>query len=303
MKPLIINIQKCSIHDGPGIRTTVFFKGCPLNCLWCHNPESQNFKIDFMYDPEKCTHCMTCMEKCEHDAIYTENKKLIRLENKCELCGTCIDWCLSGSRELVGKEYELPALVRELEKDSMFYEESGGGVTLSGGEVMCQDIDYLDALVNRLHDKDIDVAIDTCGYAPRENFERIYPKVDRFLYDIKLADDELHKKFTGKSNKIIIDNLKYLNSVGANINIRIPLIEGVNVDGENREIQRIIDVLKPLKISAVSLLPYHNIMEHKYCKLDKDFQCSDFKKPDTEKLEEIKNLFLINNFNNVKIGG
>lgn len=303
MKPLIINIQKCSIHDGPGIRTTVFFKGCPLSCLWCHNPESQNFKIDFMYDPEKCTHCFTCMEKCGHNAICTENEKLIRLEDKCELCGTCIDWCLSGSRELVGTEYELSELVRELEKDYMFYEESGGGVTLSGGEVMCQDIEYLEKLVNRLHDKDIDIAIDTCGYAPQDNFKRIYSKVDRFLYDIKLADDELHKKFTGKSNKTIIENLKYLNSVGANINIRIPLIEGVNVDKNNEEIEKIIEILKPLKISAVSLLPYHNIMEHKYCKLDKKYQCSDFKKPDNEKLEEIKNLFLINNFNNVKIGG
>nr|WP_307760124.1 trans-4-hydroxy-L-proline dehydratase activase [uncultured Peptostreptococcus sp.] len=303
MKPLIINIQKCSIHDGPGIRTTVFFKGCPLSCAWCHNPESQNFQVDFMYDPEKCTHCYTCVEKCEHDAICVKDGKLLRLEDECELCGTCLDWCLSGSRELVGDEYSVTELVKEIEKDSMFYEESGGGVTLSGGEVMCQNIEYLDKLIDRLHDKDIDIAIDTCGYAPKENFEKLYPKVDRFLYDIKLVDEDLHKKFTGKSNDLILDNLKYLDSVGANINIRIPLIEGVNVDEDNKEIERIIELLKPLRISAVSLLPYHNIMEHKYCKLDKKYRCSEFKKPSTEKLEEIKNLFLINNFNNVKIGG
>ena len=303
MKPLIINIQKCSIHDGPGIRTTVFFKGCPLSCAWCHNPESQNFQVDFMYDPEKCTHCYTCVEKCEHSAVCVKDGKLLRLEDKCELCGTCLDWCLSGSRELVGDEYSISELVKEIEKDSVFYEESGGGVTLSGGEVMCQDIDYLEKLINRLNDKDIDIAIDTCGYAPRESFEKIYPKVDRFLYDIKLVDKDLHKRFTGKSNELILDNLRYLSSVGANINIRIPLIEGVNVDEENKEVKKIIDLLKTLKISAVSLLPYHNIMEHKYCKLDKEYKCSEFKKPSTEKLEEIKNLFLMNNFSNVKIGG
>lgn len=303
MKPLVLNIQKCSIHDGPGIRTTVFFKGCPLDCTWCHNPESQNYKVDFMYDPEKCTHCYTCIEKCEHDAICLKEGKLVRLDDKCELCGTCLDWCLAGSRELVGDEYEASELIKELEKDSMFYEESGGGVTLSGGEVMCQDMDYIEKLIRGLHNKGIDVAIDTCGYAAQENFEKIYPIVDRFLYDIKLADEDLHKKFTGKSNSLILNNLKYLNSVDANINIRIPLIEGVNIDKDNIEIKRIIEILKPLKISSINLLPYHNIMEHKYKKLEKEYKCDTFRKPSDEKLEEIKKLFLDNNFSNVKIGG
>lgn len=303
MKPLIINIQKCSIHDGPGIRTTIFFKGCPLQCAWCHNPESQHYGIDFMYNPEKCTHCYTCIEKCSAHAVCLNDGILSRIENKCELCGNCIDWCLSGSRELVGDEYSIGELVKEIEKDYMFYEESGGGVTLSGGEVMCQDINFLMSLIDRLHDKDINIAIDTCGYAKRENFEKIYPKVDSFLYDIKLVDDELHQKFTGKSNVIILDNLRYLSSVGANINIRIPLIEGVNVSDDNSEILKIISVLKPLNISAINLLPYHNIMEHKYKKLDMEYQCSEFKKPSNEKLEEIKDLFLANNFKNVKIGG
>ena len=256
-----------------------------------------------MYDPEKCMHCYKCVEKCEHKAICIEEGCLVRIEDKCELCGVCLDWCLTGSREFVGDEYNISKLVKEIEKDSIFYEESGGGVTLSGGEVMCQDMDYICELAEKLHNKGIDIAIDTCGYAPKENFERIVPLADRFLFDIKLVDNELHKKFTDKSNDLILENLKYLNSVGANINIRIPLIEGVNVDDKNNEVRKIIELLKPMNISSVNLLPYHNIMEHKYCKLGMKYQGEVFKKPSPEKLEEIKNLFLINNFNNVKIGG
>lgn len=303
MKPLILNIQKCSIHDGPGIRTTVFFKGCPLTCVWCHNPESQNYKIDFMYDSEKCAHCYRCMSKCNHDAICIKDNKLIRLEDNCALCATCLDYCLTGSRELVGKEYDLKTLIKELEKDQMFYEESNGGVTLSGGEVMCQDIEYIHKLVSSLKDKDIHVCIDTCGYAPTENFEKIYNFVDTFLYDIKLVDSDKHKEFTGKPNDLIMKNLRFLNSVGANINIRIPMIVGVNCDEDFSEILKIIEVVKEINASQVNLLPYHNIMEHKYTKLDMEYKGCSLQKPDEKYLEQAKQLFIKNGINNVKIGG
>lgn len=301
-EPLIINIQKCSIHDGPGIRTTVFFKGCPLECLWCHNPESQSYCMDFMYDREKCSTCGTCIEKCKSNAVYFENDSIGRTAEKCELCGECIDWCLGNARELVGKSYTVEELAKEIEKDSMFYDESGGGVTLSGGEVMCQDIDYIEKLIKICNSKGISVAIDTCGYAPRSSYERIYDKVDLFLYDIKLADDVKHRQFTGKSNEMILDNLRYLSSVDANINIRIPLIEGVNVSENNEEVLKIINILNDIRVKNVNLLPYHDIMMNKYNKLGMEYCGSEFSKPSEEKLEEIKGLFEKENFK-VKVGG
>lgn len=303
LKPLILNIQKCSIHDGPGIRTTIFFKGCPLSCIWCHNPESQRYKVDFMYDKEKCRLCYKCLEKCDHHAICIDNNCLIRLDDQCELCGKCLDYCLTGSRELVGKEYEISSLVKEIEKDEIFYEESNGGVTLSGGEVMCQDMEYISLLISRLKNKGIHICIDTCGYAPTENFKKIFKDVDIFLYDIKVVDEKKHLRYTGKSNKLILENLKFLSSVNSKINIRIPMIVGVNCDDNFEEISRIIDILKDKNIYQVNLLPYHNIMEHKYCKLGMKYQGHDLSKPSDEYLENARQLFIKSGISNVKIGG
>ncbi|MEF9992175.1 MAG: glycyl-radical enzyme activating protein [Romboutsia sp.] len=301
-KPLIINLQKCSIHDGPGIRTTIFFKGCPLECIWCHNPESQSYSKEVLYNEEKCSKCENCLKKCPHNAIYKEDGNICLSRDKCELCEICLDYCINNAREVVGKNYEIKDLIREIQKDILFYEESGGGVTLSGGEVMTQNIDYIEKLVKVCKDKGISVAIDTCGYAKFHNYEKILDYVDIFLYDIKLIDDEKHKLFTGKSNNLILDNLQKLSEKGANINIRIPLIEGVNVDNENIEVNRIIEFLKQLNIKKVNLLPYHNIGMHKYKKLDMKYEGSKLGRPNDEKLEEIRLLFEKNNFN-TKIGG
>lgn len=301
-KPLVLNIQKCSLHDGDGIRTTVFFKGCPLECVWCHNPESQSYKKEILYNEEKCSSCGVCIEKCPNKAIY-KGKELIELDKeKCKFCETCIDYCLNNARELAGKTYEIKELVKELVKDMAFYEESGGGVTLSGGEVMTQNIEYIKELVSILKQRGINIAIDTCGYSSFENYEKILPFVDTFLYDIKLIDNEKHKFFTKKSNELILDNLKMLSEKGANINIRIPLVEGVNVDKDNEEINRIIEFIKPLNITKVNILPYHDIGKHKYKKLYMTYKGEEFKRPSDEKLEEIKMLFKKNNFD-IKIGG
>ncbi|MGL5312202.1 MAG: glycyl-radical enzyme activating protein, partial [Peptostreptococcaceae bacterium] len=182
--PLVINIQKCSIHDGPGIRTTVFFKGCPLNCTWCHNPESQTYHKDVLYSEEKCNKCESCLKYCPEKAIYTSYEKICLDREKCTYCETCLDYCLNNAREVVGKEYTVKDLIKEIEKDRLFYEESNGGVTLSGGEVMTQNIDYIEKIAKTCNDKGIGVVIDTCGYAKYENFERVLPYVDMFLYDI-----------------------------------------------------------------------------------------------------------------------
>ncbi len=301
-KPLILNIQKYSLHDGDGIRTTVFFKGCPLECIWCHNPESQAYNKEVLYNEEKCTKCEVCIDKCPHKAIYKEENNICLNKNNCEFCETCLDYCLNNAREIVGKTYEIKDLMREIVKDMMFYEESGGGVTLSGGEVMTQDVEYIKAIASLCKEKGISVAIDTCGYARFENYEAILPFVDTFLYDIKLIDEEKHQLFTNKSNDLILENLIKLSENGANINIRIPLIEGVNVDKENIEVKKIIDFIKPLNIKKVNLLPYHNIGMHKYKKLYMDYEGQNLNRPSDEKLEEIKQIFITNNFE-TKIGG
>ena len=164
--PLITSIQKYSIHDGDGIRTTVFFKGCPLSCVWCHNPETQCYGKDVMYDRERCTGCQSCVNVCPQHAIHADGDRVVTDTDVCDRCGTCLDYCVNNLRELAGKEYTVEELVKELRKDEMFYEESGGGVTLSGGEVMTSDMDYVEKLVTKLHHMGITVTVDTCGFAP-----------------------------------------------------------------------------------------------------------------------------------------
>ncbi|MGL5752314.1 MAG: trans-4-hydroxy-L-proline dehydratase activase, partial [Paraclostridium sp.] len=289
-------------HDGPGIRTTIFFKGCPLKCVWCHNPESQSYSKEVLYNEEKCSQCEVCMKHCPHGSIYKDENGICLKRDSCQLCGSCLDYCINNAREIVGDEYTVNQLMKEISKDLMFYEQSGGGVTLSGGEVMTQNPDYIEQVVKQCKHKGIHVAIDTCGYAKFENYERIVPYVDVFLYDIKLIDEDKHIKFTDLSNDVILSNLSKLSEKGANINIRIPLIEGVNVDENNLEVGRMIEFLKPLNIKNVNLLPYHNIGMHKYKKLDMGYEGSSLSRPSDEKLEEIKALFEQNNFD-TKIGG
>lgn len=301
--PNIVNIQKFSIHDGDGMRTTIFFKGCHLNCWWCHNPESQKYYPEFMFDKEKCTGCGYCVKACSHDAIHiSEEGKAVTDPTKCVLCGECFDYCLQNAREKVGRTYEIEELVKICEKDQMFYEESGGGVTLSGGEIMSQDIDYLEELCKRLHNKGFNIAIDTCGYAPQENYERLLPYVDTFLYDIKTLNDELHQKYMGKSNKKILSNLEFIAKKGADINIRIPVVVPVNDDEKS-----MLDIIHYLKenvgIVRVNLLPYHSTGSSKYEKLGRPYLAKDLMVPSKEHMEELKKLFQDHGFKQVKIGG
>ena len=190
---LITNIQKYSIHDGDGIRTTVFFKGCPLKCVWCHNPETQRFEQEIQYDAEKCTGCGVCAKVCPNGAVTMEDGRPKLDKKLCKLCGKCENFCTQGIREIVGQEYPVKTLVKELMKDLMFYEQSGGGVTLSGGEVMAMSTDYVLAIAKALKKEEVSLTIDTCGYVPYEKFEAILPYVDTFLYDVKVMDPELHK--------------------------------------------------------------------------------------------------------------
>lgn len=302
-EPTIINIQKYSVHDGDGIRTSIFFKGCHLNCWWCHNPESQNYTRELMFNREKCSGCGYCAKACTHGAITIDDKGIAHTDSsKCVLCSDCLDYCLHNNREIVGKQYSIKELMDIINKDASFYEESGGGVTLSGGEVMTQDIDFLENLCKQIKHKDYNIAIDTCGYAPKEHYERLLPYVDTWLYDIKTLDDEVHKKYMGKSNDLILANLEYLAEQKACINIRIPVVEPVNSD--EKTMKDIIDYLKAhTGIVKVNLLPYHNTGSSKYDKLGRVYPAIDLRVPSNEHMEMLKSLFEEHGFKQIKIGG
>lgn len=300
----ITNIQKFSIHDGDGIRTTVFFKGCPLKCEWCHNPETQRFEKEMQVDREKCTGCGTCASVCPNGAVrMTEDHRPAWDPKACTFCGKCENFCPAGSREIVGREYTVKELTKELMKDQMFYEESGGGVTFSGGEVMSMDMDFILAMAKELKRQDVTLTIDTCGYVPYERFEKILPYVNTFLYDVKVMDPELHKKYMGTDNKLILENLIRLSQDGARIYIRIPTIKEVNGNEEN--MKETIAFLKEHDIhpAGVNLLPYHDTGSGKYAKLDMEYKGTDLHAPDKEEMEAFAALFVNAGFTNTKIGG
>lgn len=300
---VVTNIQRYSTHDGDGVRTTIFFKGCPLSCRWCHNPESQDFKKELFFYENKCKNCGGCIPRCPSGANVIEAGKLCFTREKCTACGNCTDWCIYEARELAGRDYTVQELVKEAKKDRIFFEQSGGGVTLSGGEVMSQDIEFLEPLCQALHREGLSVFIDTCGFAPYEKYERILPYVDTFLYDIKAMDSAVHKEWTGVENALILENLKKLSAVGANIYIRIPTIGGVNAD--EGFMQDVIDFLKEHNIhpAQVNLLPYHNYGRNKYASLAKEYDDDSMQVPSDEQMELFKNMFINNGFAKTNIGG
>lgn len=300
---LITDIQKYSIHDGDGIRTTVFFKGCRLKCVWCHNPETQSYTRELLVHQEWCVGCGACVAACPNGAISMQDGKAVTNRDQCTACGKCVDDCNLNLREVAGKEYSIDALVKELKKDEMFYEQSGGGVTLSGGEVMTADIDYIEALVKKLDRLGISVVIDTCGQAPYGNFERILPYIDTFLYDIKTIDTEVHEKYMGTGNELILDNLEKLSQAGAGIYIRIPTIKEVN--GSDESMKAIIEYLQSKSIHAarVNLLPYHNTGTGKYLRAGKCYEGQDLHAPDNEEMNHFVELFKEAGFHDVRIGG
>jgi pyruvate formate lyase activating enzyme len=286
-KAMIFNIQKFSLHDGPGIRTTVFFKGCPLTCLWCHNPESQNIRQEMLYDREKCVMCGMCAKVCPHTAIINVDNSMVTELEKCNFCGACVIYCIPGARETAGAEYTVQEVVGEVLKDRVFYEESDGGVTLSGGEPLVQ-IDFAEELLQSLKEEGIHTAVDTCGAVPFEDLERAATYTDLFLYDLKLTDDAIHKEFTGASNQDIIENLKKLTQIHDNIHLRMPIIEGVNA--ESSHIERTIELIEGLNIKQVDLLPYHAIARHKYNKLGREYAESRMQVPSQEAMRQFRDM-------------
>ena len=296
--PSIINIQKFSIHDGDGIRTTVFFKGCPLTCVWCHNPESQRYQPEIMYYEDRCTHCGACRMFCPEHAI---DDSICTDRTLCTACGHCNDFCIQNAREAIGEQLSIEELLKKITADTAFYEVSGGGITLSGGEVLLQDMDYITSLCSRLKRRGYRIDIDTCGYVPYENIQKVLPYTDMFLYDIKHLDPEMHRKYTGVDNALILDNLRKMSDAGAPINIRLPLIAGINDD--DQEIQALIEYLKDIHVLKINLLPYHRTGSDKYERLNMQYQGFDMQPPSSERMEEIRTQFINAGYPDVKIGG
>ena len=301
--PKIFNIQKFSTHDGDGVRTTIFVKGCPLRCKWCHNPESQRYDVELITYHSKCTGCGRCVNVCPNGCISIKDGKAVTDRSKCALCGACTDACWNEAREIAGKEYTVQELYLEAMKDRMFYDRSGGGVTLSGGEIMAMDLDFVEQLLKKLHREGVSVFIDTCAYAPYEKFERLLPYVDVFMVDIKLMDPELHKKYIGTDNALILENIVRLSRAGAGIYIRIPTIGGVNA--EDAFFESVISFLKEndVRPKQINLLPYHDIGKSKYFNLDRPYDESGMTVPSAEDMAHYKSIFVSNGFSNTKIGG
>lgn len=265
----IFNIQRFCTSDGPGIRTTVFFKGCPLRCKWCHNPESQHIESELMFDKAKCINCMHCVSLCKNKCHKTDASLHLIDRTKCISCGKCTE-ASCGALELVGKEMTPASVIEEVIKDKLYFDNSGGGITLSGGEPLFQD-EFCFEVLRAAKEKSLHICIETCGAAPQEVIARSAEYVDLYLYDLKHTDSESHRSFTGVGNEKIIDNLFLLDSLGKSIILRCPIIPKYN--DTDKHFSEIANISKKLKnLTAIEIEPYHNFGEIKYDKLSRIYE-------------------------------
>jgi pyruvate formate lyase activating enzyme len=282
---LVFDIKKFSVHDGPGIRTTVFFKGCPLRCQWCHNPESQRLGRERLYRAERCIRCGACLAACDHGAISWAHGALVTDDSRCILCGVCVDECHAGAREIAGREMTVAQVMAEVERDVAFYDESGGGVTFSGGEPLAQT-EFLMGLLRASRDRAIHTALDTCGHAPWKVLDKVRPLVDLFLYDVKIMDDARHRRFTGVSNALILENLEALSAGGSRIVVRVPIIPGINDDEDN--LRRLAAYVAALpQVEGLALLPYHATATAKYERLGLAYALREVRPPPNARMEAL----------------
>ncbi len=298
MKGVVFRIERFAIHDGPGIRTTVFLKGCPLRCSWCHSPESQSPLPEFMPLADRCLACGSCVAACPQHAIAAPGAR--GREDLCRLCGSCVRACPTGARTIVGDEMSIDSLMDLVERDRVFYDESRGGVTFSGGEPLMQSA-FLEALVEECRARRIHVAVDTSGLGDGDVLDRLRP--DLFLFDVKAIEDTLHRAIAGVSNRAILANLGRVArrvqdgpragsdpaSPGArpetNLVVRFPLVPGVNDADDNiRDIGRVVS---SLGISRMDVLPYHRAGVAKYERLGRPYTLASTEPPTAERVQEV----------------
>lgn len=287
-KGIVFNIQKFSIHDGPGIRTTVFLKGCPLRCKWCANPESQLERVQILYDQNKCVGCQSCVHICPQKAISYTDKVTIDAE-RCVGCLQCVHNCPQKALSFEGEYKEVQAIVDTCMQDIDFYEESGGGITISGGEGMAQP-EFLKALIPALKEHKLHVAIETTGYIQENIFKELAPMFDLLLFDVKQADTNKHFAGTGVHNELIKKNLTWAVSQGIEVLPRIPVIPGFNAELEDAK--EIAQYLLDIGLNRIQLLPFHQMGERKYELLNREYALKNVKALYPEDLKEYQSIFV-----------
>ena len=283
----IFDIQRFSIHDGPGIRTTVFLKGCPLQCLWCHNPEGIDSGIQLSFLPDKCIGCEWCFRACEAHAHQMVDGEHVVDRERCVICGTCASNCHARALELVGRSITVADCLAEVLRDKPFYETSGGGMTLSGGEPLMQP-KFSSALLAAAKSEGLHCAVETCGYAKWEQFERVRSDVDEFLFDVKETDPARHKEYTGIDNGLIIENLRKLHDAGSAIMLRLPIVPGLN--NRSDHFRAVADLAASLpNLLGVEIVPYHRLglsKRQRFGLVEQSQQCLlEVESPDRQTLE------------------
>jgi len=296
---VIFDIQRFSLHDGPGIRTLVFMKGCPLRCQWCSNPESQSFDPEIFFYEDKCIGCGECVKVCPFGETLRENWPVDRAE--CSECGSCVSVCYAQARTLVGRSVGVKDVLDVVLRDRVFYEESGGGVTVGGGEPLEQP-DFVAALLQSCRDENVHTAIETCGLARWEALEKVLQHTDLLLFDLKHMNTETHKRYTGAGNERILENAKNASKIAKEMVVRFPLIPNVNSSQENIEGLAQFITASLRRVRKVDVLPYHTMGASKIMRLGKKYPMNDIeplKKTEIERAKAILESYGLE----VKVGG